>query len=282
MFQYALGRVLSIKNKTSLCLDCSWYAKQKEREYALNVFQIKGKIFYKKNIFFLNNLKLLTFIYLIYKKVVTRLRRFANISGVEKEHNFDPAILSLPGNSVLCGYWQSYKYFSEYEKIIRDDFLFSVKHPQHTEVLSQVIQKQIAIALHVRRGDYVGNDLYNTFDPIEYYQKAFLMLTEQMRKKNQTIECVYIFSDDVDWCKKNININASVFFVDEKYAGKFGEGHLYLMSICKHAIIPNSTFAWWGAWLNTNPEKIIITPKRWINNDYIITNDLVPSSWIQL
>jgi hypothetical protein len=106
---------------------------------------------------------------------------------------------------------------------------------------------------------------------LDYYQKSINLINSRVKDPKY-----YVFSDDMDWVKKNLIIKNAVYVEGNK-----GGVDLQLMSLCKHNIIANSTFSWWGAWLNNNPEKIVISPKKWFN-DMNMKNDIIPEDWIKI
>ena len=97
-----------------------------------------------------------------------------------------------------------------------------------------------------------------------------------------SVEKIYVFSDDIEWCRANLSFGIPTMFVGDEYAGEKGEGHMYLMSKCKYFIIANSSFSWWGAWLALFKDKIVICPKQWFGDASIDTSDLIPESWIRI
>ena len=174
--------------------------------------------------------------------------------------------------SYFEGHWQSEKYFKSIEETIRKQFQFKQSSlNKETLQLSEEIKNTNSVSIHIRRGDYLNFPQCAVCD-IEYYRKAIDYI------KGKIIEpTFFIFSDDIDWCKQNLQIKNS-FFVN------FNQGNdswqdMYLMSQCKHNIIANSTFSWWGAWLNDNPDKIVISPHQWFKND--ATGDIIPDNWIK-
>lgn len=169
------------------------------------------------------------------------------------------------GNVCLEGYFQSEKYFKTYKKEILD--FFSINKIQ------DIFQKKYNIkentcSLHVRRGDYLNLSNYHVNLTIDYYKKAI----EQVGKEEQFL----VFSDDIEWCKKEFNFLKNVSFSENCQDWQ----DIILMSLCKNNIIANSSFSWWGAWLNQHHDSLKIAPKKWfannVNND---TNDLIPNDW---
>lgn len=135
------------------------------------------------------------------------------------------------------------------------------------------------MSIHVRRGDYINNP--ETFKlhgvcGLDYYHAAIEYIT-----KRTNTPVFYIFSDDISWAEENIKSKNQMIFVKETPHGK-DYFEMYLMSVCKHNIIANSSFSWWGAWLNKSPEKIVIAPKKWMNETSIDTTDLVLKNWIRI
>ena len=160
--------------------------------------------------------------------------------------------------------------------MIRDDFTLKNPPSSNIQVLADEIQNTSSLCMHLRRGDYVGHKVHDVVD-LEYYQKGVEYIS-----KRTNIDKIYVFSDDIKWCEQNINFDIPTVFVGEKYAGKKGEGHMYLMSKAKNFIIANSIFSWWGAWLSGHKNKIIVCPKRWFPDASIDTNDLIPKEWIRI
>ena len=136
-----------------------------------------------------------------------------------------------------------------------------------------------SVSIHVRRGDYLTNPV--TFQThglcdIDYYKKAIDEILDLVDKPH-----FFIFSDDQSWAKSNIIFGAPTDYVMHNNSLKNYED-LRLMSYCRHHIIANSSFSWWGAWLGNNPEKIVIAPKKWFNDPKIDTTDLIPDTWLRL
>jgi len=282
MFQYAIGKTLSEKNKTELKLDLSFYNKQPKnttlREYSLGCFNVKKNIATDKEI-----KKLKKYEWKNSRRHFLYNLIFADrlIYIEEKWFDFEENYLKIKNNAYLDGYWQSEKYFSaqggkNIEKIIQKKFTLKKDLNNIAKGTSEKIINSNSVSIHIRRGDYANNPdtkSYHGLCPIGYYEKAIKKITNKI--KNPTF---YIFSDDIEWVKKNLKTNFPMIFVE----GNKDYEDLILMSYCKHNIIANSSFSWWGAWLNKNPNKIVIAPKKWFVNETKNTNNLIPKPWIQL
>lgn len=281
MFQYALGRSLSIKNKVPLGLDLTFLLDRTPmpsyftfRDYQLDCFNIQAKIVSKKDIPFLYR-KHNFGIFMRYIDYIRR--RFISFPGKEKiDLCFDKDILNLGPDIYLEGWWQSYKYFSANENIIRKDFTFNKNFPENISKLKSEIESKNSLCMHIRRGDYVGNKVHEVVN-LDYYIKGLKII-----KNKVNIDSIYIYSDDIEWCRQNIRFDYPTIFVGPEYVGAKDEGHLALMSACKHFIISNSSFSWWGAWLSDYKGKIVIAPKYWFSDKSINSDDLIPSDWIRI
>src|SRR3989344_3678940 len=261
MFQYALGRVLALKNNTELKLNTSFlnlnFAIGTKRNFSLGVFNIEAKTIES------------SFFVILFRRIFQR-------KGREKSFNFDKNILSIGSDVYLEGYWHSPKYFAGYEDIIRKDFTLKNLPTKNIQNLAKEIQNTNSLCIHVRRGDYVGNKYYVVINN-EYYKKGIEYISSKT-----AVEKIYVFSDDIEWCRANLSFGIPTMFVGDEYAGEKGEGHMYLMSKCKYFIIANSSFSWWGAWLALFKDKIVICPKQWFGDASIDTSDLIPESWIRI
>ncbi len=209
------------------------------------------------------------------KNIFKDIKLFHIRSGGAKQVNENgfhyEEIPKFDGNVLLHGYFQSEKYFKDFEDEIRS--LFMSYEIEISEELKAILQNENTCSIHVRRGDFLKHPNHHPVQNMNYFLKAI----KQMPKDSVFL----IFSDDIQWCKQN--------FPDLSEKFKFIEGHkdyedLYIMSKCKNNIICNSTFSWWGAWLNNNPDKLVIAPKNWFGPAYAghNTNDLYCQNWILL
>lgn len=175
------------------------------------------------------------------------------------------------------GYWQSWKHVFEIEYELRKEITPKFKLSRNTEKTIEKISQENSVFIGIRRGDYITNlkarKHFGTFG-IEYYLKAIDYI-----KKSVDNPVFYIFSNDIEWVKKNMKFEDDIIFRDNTMQTSDVE-ELFIMASCKHAIIVNSTFNWWGAWLINNIDKIVIAPKKWFADDKPI--DIVPKSWIRM
>ena len=194
--------------------------------------------------------------------------------------NFNENLLKLKGDLYLDGYFQSEKYFSNIRSELIKDFKVKNQITESAQKIKQQINRaKKTCSIHIRRGDYLdqkNSSIYTLVD-VNYYNNAIKIITE---KEPET--CFFIFSDDIEWVKKNVKpINC---FYIEKNSERNPCEDMHLMSLCKNNIISNSTFGWWGAWLNQNQNKKIIIPKRWFFDEKlnIQIRGLLCENWIKL
>ncbi len=284
MFQYAFGLALALENKTELLLDTSHFEKEQIkvnhtfRPFELNLFNLNTKEADLSDI-----KKLKPFLY----RVINVISLYIGLQGIQTSKYFiengsfyNESIKIIEKQCYVSGYWQSYKYFQDIELIIRNNFKF----PKNSDVLNiermEKITNSNSISLHIRRSDYVKNKHHDIHGicSIEFYNESIKYLAERI--ENPTI---FVFSDDIEWAIQNITIAHPVEFI----TGNTGEKSyldMQLMSLCKHNIIANSSFSWWGAWLNSYKQKIVIAPQKWYLDEKINsqTGDLIPREWIRL
>lgn len=207
----------------------------------------------------------------------------------EKRIGLDDALLEkLPSECLLDGYWQSPRYFEPIADELRNS-IFQFRYPINAEAqkLKAEIQSGSSICLNVRRTDFLTNQFHGALSE-EYFYSAVEKMGETTSEPK-----IYVFSDDIPWCRENLRFPYETVVVDHSFKGYKFATYLELMSACRHFIIPNSTFAWWAAWMGKHPEKRVIAPTRWFNptssaDFYGSTDfdregrDLVPGSWERL
>ncbi len=285
MFQYALGLCLAKKNNTGLRLDtvflCDRFPRREfsYRNYDLGVFALAPRFT------LLSRISAAIPIPGLWLALDLAAIKIGNVFGVRriiKETDgkiFDPAALRASGNMVLWGRWQTEKYFAECAEEVRRAFQFKNALAGEAAQVAEKIEKINSVSVHIRRGDYVRfkstERLYGKAD-LSYYERAAAYMADRVNNPH-----FFVFSDDVAWCRENLKLAFPTTFVSEQAAGPHDAFHMELMSLCKHHIVTNSTFSWWGAWLNANPQKIVIAPKRWYG-DPAIKTDIVPERWIKI
>ena len=277
MFQYAAGRAVALRNGVQLKVDVSAFQQDAGRSYRLHDYGITGSIAAPGEVerFVGRSLR---------RRLSRRMQRYLlpryrRSVFVERSTRFDPDILRLRGGVYLSGYWQSEKYFRDIEAAIRREFALRQPPDQENQKMLRLISETESVSLHVRRGDYVTNPLTYRFHGVcspEYYRAAMEKLTESVRQPH-----FFVFSDAMDWARRNVSIEYPVTYVTHNGTDRDYED-LRLMSHCKHHIIANSTFSWWGAWLSESPGKLIIAPQDWFSSTKASAEDLMPDEWIRL
>lgn len=275
MFEYAAARALSLKGSYGLSLDISAFETYTLHAYGLSNFNISGNVA-KKNEFAIGSSKSIfdTLSRRIHHKTELKLYQ-------EKSLAFEPGFLNLGENTYLDGYWQSEKYFKDFEQQIRQDFTFNHTPSVENQKLVESIKAENSVSVHIRRGDYVTNAAVNSVHgicDIAYYKKAVEHLMINYGESNLKF---FVFSDDPQWVKENMSFGKNTVFVSHNDASSNFED-MRLMSACKHHIIANSSFSWWGAWLNPSKYKLVIAPKQWFKTTSLNANDIIPESWVRL
>lgn len=257
MFQYAAAKRVATKNNSLLKLDVSWFDQKQTpntpRPYKLNTYNINSVIALK------TDLKKLGIYTGIFHKLFRKFNLYSDKTyKAEKfigHYPYSPSdkeVLRFKDNIYMEGYWQYEEYFSDIASELAKEF--SLKNPlsEHSQgILIKIKNCTNSVSLHVRRGDYTILKQSLTLD---YYKRAIKLLIKRVENPE-----FFIFSDDMAWVKENLKISYPAFFVDDGNDKDFEEMHL--MSQCQHHIMANSSFSWWGAWLNSNKKTISLRPK---------------------
>ena len=267
MFQFATGFAVAKKNNVRLSLDLS-YINQRQ---LFNGFELEKVFDIYSKVDFLNNP--VNFGFINFKEILNNIDiTFHNFK--EPHYHYTNKILNIPKRSLLNGYWQSELYFKDYTQEIRKIFNFSKQLDKKNSLVANEINQNNSISIHVRRGDYLlKTNINHNVDLKEYYLNAIEETSILFNNPKY-----FIFTDDPLWVAKNFTLNYSFTVVDIN-RGKDSFYDMHLMSLCKCNIIANSSFSWWGAWLNNKEDKIIYAPKNWFKNKSICTDDLIPNSW---
>lgn len=281
LFQYAMGRGLSIRQNCELNLDPTVYVDNKLRPFALDVYNIKANVFTKQLGHYIKGIETQKNMPLrMMRKIGRKVLPWAFPKMVyEQARIFEPELMNLKPSAYVRGYWQTEKYFTDIRPQLLEEL--TVKQPlsgANLEVARQ-IQAGPSLSLHVRRGDYVTSELGKTLlgtCSLAYYKDALALVTS--RCPNLT---VFIFSDDSQWTRENICPDIKSVYVDHN-DGEHGHEDIRLMSLCNHNIIANSTFSWWGAWLNRHEDKIVCCPAQWYLDNSLPNPDIYAQGWHQV
>lgn len=278
LFQYAIGRKLALHHKTELVLENSFYIntpkKATPRKYELCHFNIKARCTTSEE-----RAKL----FLYTNSITKRIKRFFPSVGkfyfFTEQQLHKKIYLHLTKNSFLDGYWQSENFFTNIKKNIIEDLQIIPAMSANDIAIADKITSTNSISLHIRRGDYVSYAPANATHGLcglDYYIKSISYIEQHIENP-----MFFIFSDDIKWVSEHLKINHPYLYVDHNSSDTAFQD-LRLMSMCKHNIIANSSFSWWGAWLNQNQQKLVIAPKRWFANEQKDSSEIIPASWITL
>jgi len=316
MFQYAAARRLAHKHKTILKLDFSELVDEYGYHiYGLRFFNIKEDFANLMDImgyFPAEGLKRLS-TRVVGRKVINLFvrkglrykleflkRRYYDYDPSSKEvvslmegrvlsqrfFHFDSEVLDAPDNVYVTGSFLSEKYFKDIEELIREEFTFKPEQSDEDIKVNEMIRDSESVSIHIRRGEIVEesqNQVAYNFINDGYYNACIDYIAINIRNPY-----FFVFSDDMDWVKTNFKIPFPTHYVDHNYDStdyRIDSGtdfqDMRLMSQCKHNIITNSTFSWWGAWLNRNPEKIVCAPKEFVRIWNFDDKDIVPDEWVK-
>jgi hypothetical protein len=263
MFQYAAGRALAIKKSEPFYLDISTYKNGSSdltsRSFELSNYRIKSRP--------------VPFHWNIWNKLpFNRMKSYYN----EPFFHFSDKIFEVSTPVLISGFWQSERYFFDIRDLLVSEFVPRQRMSKNAAKHLNQIKQKVSVALHIRRGDYVSNPTaarVHGVCSINYYTSAVKLLQSEFEDLT-----FFIFSDDHDWVKKNLLIKAAeVLYMDNINCA---HEELFLMSQCRHNIISNSSFSWWGAWLNTTEGKKVVAPSPWFKDFQADTKDLYPKGWI--
>jgi hypothetical protein len=275
MFQYAAARALANHHQVDLMLDLRWFknipSRNTVRSFELNRYPIDAYI--------ANGQEELQFrsFHSLFLKGIPRINT-QWIYKKEKYFQFDPDFFRFPSNSYLDGSWQSSHYFEKYSESIWNQFQPIEAPGYQDEALLDLIRNSNSIAIHVRRGDYVTNVFARNAHgacSLDYYNNAL----DFIREREEGLS-YFVFSDDLNWARDNLKLRGPAEFVNHN-AGDRAFNDLRLMASCAHQIIANSSFSWWGAWLNKNPKKRVLAPSQWFTGRKN-TSTLLPIGWTKI
>ena len=267
LFQYAVGRAVALHHKSPLKLDLTMFKTYELHKYLLDQFAIQADTATENEISELKGGNNLLFSALRKAGLVKRKSYLK-----EKRSSYFDASVFQNDDVYLDGYWQNELYFSGIRELLLRELASISSMSDEGYAYWECIKKSKSVSLHIRRGNYLNLKNVNVLD-VDYYMKAVDYLRKSIEKPT-----FFIFSDDLEWCKNSLGFLDNCVFVDRT---KTEIDDLKLMSFCQHNIIANSSFSWWGAWLNQNSKKTVIAPKDWLLNDPGSSN-VILSDWVKL
>ena len=278
MFQFAAGYSLAKRLGVEVKLDTSYLLAHNlqgknivKRFFDLDIFDyqfdIASKLEVRRHVYWGKTNRINDFFHRIIKK--------NNNVYLQPHTDYDKICEQLQSPKYIIGYFQSYKYFINVVDEVRDIFT-SFKQPLLDQGLSlkNEITELNSVCLNVRRTDFLKSAVHGVCS-LKYYEKAVEHLSSIVGNIH-----IFVFADDIEWCKENLKFKYKTTFVDHSYAGQKFRDYFELMIACRHFIIPNSSFAWWAAWLGSDRDKIVVAPKKWYALEEYNTNDIYQSEWI--
>ncbi len=275
MFQYATGLFVAFKNNEELKFDATGYEDPRHmnsdtpRKYRLFPFNISGSVASLEEVKRYRNR------FGIFSKAL----RYFNQRILKKYYtDYDPKFFKK-NHKYIEGYFQSEKNFLPIANKIRKEFTLKKEFESEDFILEKnKIDKIKSVSIHIRRGDYVNDKATNNYFGVyskEYYEKAIVLMNAKIESP-----IFYFFSDDIEWVKKEFGEQNNFNYISN---GEFKDyEELMLMATCANNIIANSSFSWWGAWLNQNPNKIVIAPKKWVNREPDPHFNVIPDDWVRI
>jgi len=278
LFQYATGRGIAERTGMTLKLDVSSYQSDALRNYRLRAYPVVDKFATAEEIECLNPSKA-HYARWTASRIRNALKPYYGRSYLkERGFPFDPAILQVRQPVYLNGYWQSEKYFADIADVLVREFTPASPLSPENEALVVRMAASSSVSLHIRRGDYVASPealRVHGVVPLDYYRQAMSLMAGRVPGPH-----FFIFSDDMAWVQENLSADHPMTFVGSERSNQDYDD-LRLMSCCRHHITANSSFSWWGAWLNRRPDKIVVAPQKWFAAS-IDTRDLIPAGWIRV
>lgn len=283
LFQYCVGRQLAMQRQVSLKLDLSVYDNDVSRECRLSFFRVNYAIASAKEVDALVAIYEKDALYAkVYRKLEKKfLPKYRRKYFVERDYYvFEPDLLKVGSNVLLEGFWQHHRYYLDLPQQILTEFTLKNEFVENYGILDQIAADHCSVSVHIRRGDYVSdpNNLsWFGILPPDYYQRAMAYIESKIKNPRY-----YVFSDDLDWAREHLTVNTEAVYVDIA-GGQKEYLELEAMRRCRHHIIANSSFSWWGAFLNENLDKLVIAPSKWLAQEALNRNvQIQMPAWIKL
>ena len=271
LFQYAAGRALALRLNTALKLDHTFLETDSkgaytQRHFELDIFNCAAEKASAADLAKVRKAENLTFLTKLFARNSFTIFK-------EKGFSYNTEFEQLEGDVYLSGFWQSEKYFARIRQTLLNDLTLRLPLSAAASCLKQEIAANAtSVSVHFRRGDYVSlqpaSDFHGAAE-MAYYQKSLDFTRAKLAQP-----AFYIFSDDIEWVKANFKVEGALYV-----SGLKAYEDLELMKSCRHNIIANSSFSWWGAWLNQHGDKTVVAPKKWFKDASINTIDLIPAGW---
>ncbi len=265
---------MSLRLGVELKLDISNFRKVRNRKYRLHVFQTQQRFISFRDWIRIRATESQGFP-LFRRLLLATFPRLEMGLLRDEGRGFDPRMMTAQPGTYLHGFWASPRYFADYDDQIRKDFTLRVPPDPENALLMREIATSNSVCIHVRRGDYVlVSDVRNLLGTCssEYYRTGIGIVRNTVNEPR-----FYVFSDDPEWTRENIQIPTEVTYVTHNLDREYED--LRLMAACRHFIIANSTFSWWAAYLGNAPDKKVIAPERWFTRPNSIEADLIPKEW---
>jgi hypothetical protein len=284
LFQYATGLATALRKNTKLKLDignyqgvnCHHPQSKYYRTYALDKWNVDAHFATGFEVKALKS----------YHRIVARVRPhtpyFALPLVMEQHACFDPALFKVSRHCILAGCWQSEKYFIDIEYRLRREFTPRLPLSAHADAMAKLIgQTEQSVFLHVRRGDHLLSETLEAYT-LDYYQKAISYVEQHVHQP-----WFFLFSDEPEWARRHLAVHDRFTLVTRPELpndSSTGYEHedVWLMSLCRHGIISNSTFGWWGAWLNSAKERIVVAPAGWKKKPVYDSRTFIPERWVRI
>ncbi|MBU6231448.1 MAG: alpha-1,2-fucosyltransferase [Patescibacteria group bacterium] len=276
MFQYAFARSLARSSGDEVALDLAGLVTPNDtkREYRLKeVFSIEARLASAEESAAFQRGR-------AHPRVSAFKHAFESQVPIyisERQGTFDPSVFMVRGNAYFRGYWQSERYFASVQDEVRKAFSNFPLLSSAASDLQRMIDES-SISLHVRRGDYVthrGAAEVIGAKSADYYKAALQKAADALGHPR-----IFAFSDDIAWVKSSLDLPADTVYVSELGLKDWEE--MRLMSLCRRHVISNSSFSWWGAWLDPRPDKMVIAPIPWFRDRRLENKDMCPHSWIRI
>lgn len=278
LFQYALAEKMKALGY-EVRLDISYYSESAEGDTRRKCY---ADLFPQLNVEYASNNEIIRCKeQSLLRRIRRKICRGSSSVYMEPGYEFQEDVFQFRkwDSKYLIGYWQSERYFKDMKEIIQKKFSldFLILNDRNEKLKNHLAEEE-SVALHVRGGDYLkkeNNEIWGDICNKEYYRKSIDYMQEHLHNP-----VFYVFTNDIEHAEQILRlVNVSHIFVDWN-SEEEGYIDLYLMSLCKHQIIANSSFSWWGAWLNKNAEKIILAPDRWRNDGK--NEDIYCSGWLRI